>query len=486
MLWSYVKMQNVSRRTIRLGATSSSLEECHNTSSSVVSTKHHHLKRNNKTTNYKLQRLPFFLWISLISLYCCIVLLHRSFLHVKSPYKVGRSTWGEFQQLSSSDSTDDGSTVNNRKLVHVIQTRFMQHQGSLLELGKARLALFEAFCFPSVLAQTNQNFIWIIRVDPSINEEIIVRMRQLVGESRRDNILILGSLRNPEGMGRDDHDFDHFLGLESTGKVFCGNITLARDAFEMSAARSSSVLLETRLDADDAIHRMFVDDIQNQAQQYLVDNKSGEKLEQNWRIWCARTSLEWHPLNPYPVLPNDDKKQDEGYLVMYSDQNICTTPGLTYGYGFDTTRSSILGGRRLKHSDIEVTIEQCGNGVEVNCVSHLELSFRARTVTSAGMANIVTGNDFVDKNSNGLMQKKDNKQLIRQLDQQEKLWQGAASLFSITKASARDARSLVISRMNLIAADNLRGQCTAGHSCKENGKMLLNAMIQQRHDVVLN
>lgn len=477
-------MQNVSRRTIRLGVPGS-LEECHDTSSSVVSTKHHHLKRN-KTTNYKLQRLPFFLWISLISLYCCIVLLHRSFLHVKSPYKVDRCTWREFQQIISSDSTVDDNTVNNRKLVHVIQTRFMQHQGSLLELGKARLALFEAFCFPSVLAQTNQNFIWIIRVDPSINEEIIGRMRQLVGESRRDNILILGSLRNPEGMGRDGHDFDHFLGLESTGKVFSGNITLARDAFEMSAARSSSVLLETRLDADDAIHKMFVDDIQKQAHQYLVDNKSDEKFEQNWRIWCTNTNIEWHPLNPYPVMTNDDKKRDEGYLVMYSDQNICTTPGLTYGYGFDTTRSSILGGRRLKHSDIEVTIEQCGNGVEVNCVSHLELSFRARTVTSSGMANIVTGNDNIDKNSNGLMQKKDNKQLIRQLDQQEKLWQGVASLFSITKASARDARSLVIARVNLIAADNLRGQCTAGHSCKENGKMLLSAMIQQRHDVVLN
>jgi hypothetical protein len=95
------------------------------------------------------------------------------------------------------------------------------------------------------------------------------------------------------------------------------------------------------------------------------------------------------------------------------------------------------------------------------------------------MVNIITGDELIDQSSNGLKQKKSNKKLIRQFFQQEILWEGVERLFFVAKTSARDARSLIISRMNYIAADNLRGLCTPGHSCKENGKVLLNAILKR-------
>ena len=135
----------------------------------------------------------------------------------------------------------------------------------------------------------------------------------------------------------------------------------------------------------------------------------------------------------------------------------------------------------MKHNDIVGAIAQCDNGVEVKCASRLtELSpgaLRARTATSAGMVNIITGDDLIDQSSNGLKQKS-NKQLKRQFFQQGILWKGVGRLFSVTKSSARETRSFIVSRMKYIAADNLRGLCTPGHSCKENGKAVLNAIIK--------
>jgi hypothetical protein len=52
---------------------------------------------------------------------------------------------------------------NDHNVVHVIQTRIMQYQPDLLHLGKARLGLFEAFCLRTMVMQSSQQFLWIIR-----------------------------------------------------------------------------------------------------------------------------------------------------------------------------------------------------------------------------------------------------------------------------------------------------------------------------------
>ncbi len=478
----YLRHQTGAKRRIRLVGQPLSSPDTKRHETVFVSPKQH------DPTSLKLQRLPFYAWLLLMLVYCCIMCIHRSCqFHCSRDRDIianARQLTRTLQQQQNSAPT--AVHMNRNRIVHVIQTRFMQHQSHLLELGFARLALFETFCLPSLLAQTSNNFLWVIRVDPKLNDEIIGRIKQRI--SHRNNIILLGSNHNPEGMGRDNCDFDQFLGPErnqndneQAGIVFSGNVTLLKEAFEISADSSSSILLETRLDADDALHKMYVEFIQNQAQQYLFSS------DQIWKMWCIHSNIEWHPLNPFPVSAaeesTENERKEEGYLLMYSDKGICTTPGLTLGFGIGTTRSSILDGKRLKHSDIVKTIPGCNDVHKLNCVSRLEElspgALRARTATSAGMVNIVTGDDRLDQISNGLKQRKGNKQLIQQLTQQDFLWEGVERLFSVTKSSARDVRSYLLSRMNYIATDNLKGLCTPGHSCKENGKVLLNTIIKQ-------
>ena len=319
----------------------------------------------------------------------------------------------------------------------------------------------------------------------------------------RHNFILLGSNHNPEGFGRPESGtFEQFLQAESknpkiNADVWSGNLTLVQEAYERSAA--GAVLLETRLDADDGLHRDFVKTVQTEANNYLV--KSSTEENGLWRLWCVHSNIEWHPINPYPDVPeikasiaqNGNQTNPEGYLVMYADGNICVTPGLTFGYGPGAGRSSIPGDR-LRHDQIVRKIVACKqepkksngdngeHGPEVSCVSRLTKllpgAVRTRTTTSAGMNNVFTGNEAVDQNL-GFKTKKDNKKLIRQFFEQKKLWRGLQGLFSVSPESAADARMLILDRMQEIAEDNLRGQCTPGHSCKEGAQSLLQRVASQ-------
>ena len=138
----------------------------------------------------------------------------------------------------------------------------MQFQPNLLHLGHARLALFETFCLPSMLSQTNQNFLWVIRTDPDLNPELLQQLIRLL--EGRPNFILLGSTDNPPGFSRYElnRPFDEYLfarvkanitlsglsenkvrefqesmkkyGMQSDAKatVFSGNLTLLEQAYE--------------------------------------------------------------------------------------------------------------------------------------------------------------------------------------------------------------------------------------------------------------
>eukprot|EP00578_Thalassiosira_sp_NH16_P017051 CAMPEP_0181126456 /NCGR_PEP_ID=MMETSP1071-20121207/27644_1 /TAXON_ID=35127 /ORGANISM="Thalassiosira sp., Strain NH16" /LENGTH=380 /DNA_ID=CAMNT_0023212069 /DNA_START=586 /DNA_END=1725 /DNA_ORIENTATION=- len=360
-------------------------------------------------------------------------------------------------------------------IVHVVETRFMQRQSRLLELGFARLALFEAFCLPSMLSQTNSNFLWIIRADPSLHPSIVSRMQQLL--QGKPNFILMGSNNNPEGFSRSNGSFHHFLRAgprADIAPVWSGNISLVEEAYEKSAA--GAILLETRLDADDGIHMRFIEVVQAQA---LLDLHSDNDVNGTWQLWCIDSKIEWHPLNPFPETPDivsANEKMSEGYLVLYSD-NICTTPGLTFGYSPGASRAS-LGFDHLRHDEISRKIAKCKEPSVGRCVSRLNYlvpgAVRARTTTSAGMNNVVTGNAYADR-MNGIQNLPQDKQskLITQYFHRRELWRALGDLFLISKEAARFAKSIIVERTNEIALDNLRGQCTPGHSCKNETRAIL-------------
>ncbi len=94
-----------------------------------------------------------------------------------------------------------------------------------------RFELFERYCLPSVLAQTNQDFEWHIYFDRQTSPEHLARARR--GIAGRDNIkLMLCDIYGSETVQED----------------------LARDL-----PKSLAWLVTTRFDNDDALHRDFVD-----------------------------------------------------------------------------------------------------------------------------------------------------------------------------------------------------------------------------------
>jgi hypothetical protein len=97
-----------------------------------------------------------------------------------------------------------------------------------------RFDLFERYCLPSVLGQTNQNFLWMIYFHPSTSEDHLERARR--GFGGRTNICI--KLAEVFASERIRADLDADLG------------------------RSSGWLVTTRLDNDDGLHRDFVDLLQ--------------------------------------------------------------------------------------------------------------------------------------------------------------------------------------------------------------------------------
>lgn len=63
-----------------------------------------------------------------------------------------------------------------RRVLHLVVTRFQQYQPALLSLGRARLQLFNTFCYPSMKQQTTQNFVWLILTDPSLHSWLRTQM----------------------------------------------------------------------------------------------------------------------------------------------------------------------------------------------------------------------------------------------------------------------------------------------------------------------
>ena len=387
--------------------------------------------------------------------------LHATSLGIKKRTLRNASVSSELHKKAIANAPTDAST----ELVHVVQTRFMQDQSDLLELGLARLELFETFCLPSILAQTNKNFLWVIRTDPDLHPSLLSKLLALL--EGRPRIILIGSNYNPEGFGRGESgSFGNYLRAdnqnrtEMSASILSGDHTLLEESFANSA--SGAVLLETRLDADDGLHRDFVKTVQQEAK-YLMRSEGNPV----WRIWCISFNIEWHPLNPFPASSSINKTFNEGYLVMYSDPNICVTPGLTFGYSTGADRSSISG--RLRHDEITRKVTPCTpekdktdktDNIEVNCFSRLaNLSpgaVRSRTTTSAGMDNVVTGIEAFDK-KNKLKAASKNKQLAEKFNKQffaqDMMWNGLHILFSVSRQRAKDARKLMMDRMQQIAED---------------------------------
>jgi hypothetical protein len=340
-------------------------------------------------------------------------------------------------------------------LTHIINTRFMQEQGHLTTLGMARLHLFRTFCLPTMVKQSSQEFLWIIKTDPNLDGDLLNELLQDLQPfpnfylvASHENFLI-----NPESPGawRDGSEGRDML----KSKIYTGNLTVLHQAM---ALRELRPILETRLDADDGLHRLFVQYIQ------LVAKDRFEDPELNWLYWCSRRHLEWHvSLNTTSIIGDTDHSQ--GALLPIRHTDLCTTPGLTVGYNVNVKAEDVpLHSHNVLYRNV-INSTECYReklAADSSCLELIDdllfVSVRSRTLTSAGMLKV------------------DLEHVINP-EMATMLWELLEERFAINTTMVSETQDYLTRHQTQIAYENLLGQCTTGHSCKSQAKNRLKSYL---------
>ncbi len=271
-------------------------------------------------------------------------------------------------------------------------------------------------------------------------------------------------------------------------KIYTGDIAKLKAAM---ALRNEKPVLETRLDADDGLHKSYIEYIQEEAlKRFLPDNNSDEQIP-NWLYWCSRRHIEWHSDTDKSLSKEQEANlgnTEVGYMNIIQHDKLCVTPGITVGYNtIDKTTTSITVPqydhdvlyknvhdsmscydtviRKINDDDDdEVDDETRGPCLEL-IEDFIFCAIRSRTWTSAGMDKIdLVGND-------GNYQEK---------EFTDKLWLVSNKAFGVTEANVKETQEFLVRNKKAIALENLLGQCSSGHSCKDSAKEKLREIINSK------
>eukprot|EP00522_Entomoneis_paludosa_P011427 CAMPEP_0172450414 /NCGR_PEP_ID=MMETSP1065-20121228/8755_1 /TAXON_ID=265537 /ORGANISM="Amphiprora paludosa, Strain CCMP125" /LENGTH=1261 /DNA_ID=CAMNT_0013202195 /DNA_START=111 /DNA_END=3896 /DNA_ORIENTATION=+ len=256
--------------------------------------------------------------------------------------------------LGKSDSTTEGWWQNEYNLVHVVETQFMEHQAHLQDLGQARLKLFKTFTLPSMIQQTSKQYLWIIWTDPNLNGPVLDSIIQIV--SRIPNaVLMARDSADSQGSRAAITDFRSLYNIPESDvsrHILEGNAKLVID---YHIASQSRLLVETRLDADDAVARNFVESVQNHAARTIgqqVDN------EQRIQMFCPEHHVEWRYYKP------QDEEYEQGHLIHFHNKQICINSGLSVAYHLHATHKQLkfLDSSNQSYNNVQQKLPMCDGG----------------------------------------------------------------------------------------------------------------------------
>lgn len=313
----------------------------------------------------------------------------------------------------------------------------MQHQPNLLHLGRARLALFRAFCLPTIIHQTSQKFLWIIQTDPMLNSELMEAMTSLL--SPYPHFFLVRSNHNNNGDGSTK-----LLKSINVTSIVTGDLQLLNHAIirlQEEETTALSIIIETRLDADDGLNVHFLDYLQSQA-------AAAQKAKKKNRVYyyCVDKHLEWH------------SQQSNNNQLVPSRRSHCITPGLT-----TTTITTVNGAhntttlpRRIPHHKLHYSLPACNDDNEkagtttTRCLVRLvdfpgPAAIRARTPTSAGMADVRHSSRWFGSSS-------------EQDDDSSPWWDVLQETFRIDRAMVKNASLWLELEKSNVAKENLEGQ----------------------------
>ena len=329
----------------------------------------------------------------------------------------------------------------------------MQEQGSLQMLARARLALFQTICLPTMVVQTTQHFFWLIQVDPALDAAVLSALLDLV--SPYENIYIVPSNVNFRinqdfpGAWRDGAEIDS---LQQHGVYNAHHCNMPYLYLSM-ALESHLPILETRLDADDGLQRNFLHSIQQEALQLFSESTSPTR----WMYWCSRRHLEWHwSLHGNRV----------GRLEGITHDHLCVTPGLTTGFAAGISEASVPvypHHEAAKHLLGDSSCSSTGGPCLRWANDKAFAAVRSRTPTSAGMADVLLGDEDIDDEEEHWVQ--------------YIMWNAMHEMFGLERPQLAWMNDYLRKNLVAIAKDNLMGQCTTGHSCKESAQADLERII---------
>lgn len=306
--------------------------------------------------------------------------------------------------------------------VHIVTTRFMQHQPSLLALGHARLELFKTFCLQTMKFQNTADFLWMILIDPELHPELLQGMKDLV--SKYPNVFLIRCHFSMIDLPSLNHSL-----------VESGDLRILSRAAQ---AVSSKVLIHTRLDADDGLDRHVLKKLNQLAVQQLSHYTSSSD-DKGWASYCIHRHFEWH--STVPFLLNETYAYDPAGNLLLVQKMHCVTPGLSYAFAPGVSYAQLP---TAEHQLLGEVIPPCTMDNETACLHRLDefkgpVAIRARTLTSAGMNDI--GRTF-DPNISSV----------------PVFYEHLKSNFDITRTSLVDMQQYLLAHIEPIAKDNLVGQ----------------------------
>jgi hypothetical protein len=504
-----------------------------------------------------------------------------------------------FIQTNTPNNSDYNSAATDNSwswpIIHIVSTPFMQHQPHLLQLARSRLKLLQVITLPSLVQQTIHNsttivndvyyntkweneldiyyhqhhrtannrkrssratgsndatthqenssssimdpiFLWIIKVDPNINNNILSEL-QVILQPVKHFTLIVGSNTNygvgiKSGGWRGGEAGSDILNAYNAGQVYSPSsssvVTITKtmtrkydDELSSSSsyddddyqrmkrmihraynARDQRVVLETRLDADDALNINYFATLHRSAIRRLIDrhvsgtnndddynddddddgddddttneNNSSPttKTTAQWLYWCPATSVQWIPSSLDTIT-----SKNPGTLQVVQMPQTCITPGLTLGFAMGTREENVP---RYTHDKIYYQIailhhinsnnnnntmtkphdiHDCGLYPSSKCVTLVDrpkvAAFRSRVMTSAGMHNIETHGTPGIKTDD------------HYVENTSRLWEyKIEETFGIQTLKVKEVADYLAANYLTTIQDNLKGQCTHGHSCK--------------------
>ena len=339
-----------------------------------------------------------------------------------------RNYHGTYDNGSDGRITTQSSTG---KILHVVTTRFQQLQPHLVDLGKARLELFETFCLPTMVNQQDlQNrFLWFVMTDPDLDPILMQRLEQLLRPFENFYLVMSNEkLITPTQIEKLNNQTIHQY-------IKTGDMDLLfHELFDVHRP----VLIETRLDADDGLNSRTLSEIQRVVLEDLPENING------WQIICSRIHYEWRNND---ITGPIGRNMSSGKIRLVREQ-ICVTPGYTLVRHRPPGSIDFPTWPRNGHNLIVLEWPECSNDprneTSYNCWKKLGTfpsAIRSRTITSAGMSRIAPPSNL-DKYDN----------------QTRLFWDLVERDFGIFESKAISTSEYLQRNLPYIVEDNLKGQ----------------------------